>query len=88
MAMAPVRNGNRLFVLAVALVAALVAAQVAFVPTAPSGRAAGLPKADSAARDVDGEQIRRLIIEGRLSDREAEHYRKLDKDRREGGGNE
>lgn len=76
-------RADRLLLFAMAVVFALVAAHVAWVrPMTPAlvDAVTGAPQpagGDGEIRDVDVERIRRLILEGRLSDREADHYRPL-----------
>jgi hypothetical protein len=68
------RRSDRLFLLALGVVAVALGAQVLAAPT-PLPSRAGM---GGEVRDVDVERIRQLIEEARLSDHEAEHYRALD----------
>jgi hypothetical protein len=71
-------RGNRAFIAALGLVAAVALCNL--LGTRGARGAADTRHAPAAAgstRDVDPALIRRLIQEGKLSDHEAEHYRKL-----------
>ncbi len=76
---APRRQADRLFLFALAVVGLLILAHLVLVePPASLSTTDGVePGIGGEIRDVDEQLIRRMIIEGRLSDREAEHYRKL-----------
>jgi hypothetical protein len=77
--------GDRLFVAALTLVALLALGNLWTARrTAPTD---GLraPAAAGSVRDVDPMLIRRLIQEGKLSDHEAAHYRRLDHERADAG---
>lgn len=72
------RTNERLFLLAIAVIAAAVAASAVTEAgriLARSGREQAWSPTAGEPRDVDAQQIRRLIERGLLSDREALHYR-------------
>ena len=79
-------RGNRLFVAALGLVAAVAVCNLLAARGARGAAdARHAPAVAGSARDVDPVLIRRLIQEGKLSDREAEHYRKLGHERPDAG---
>jgi len=73
-----VGKSNRLFVAVLGLVAAVALCNMLAARGARGAAdARHSPAVAGTARDVDPMLIRRLIQEGKLSDREAEHYRKI-----------
>ena len=84
---APHQPGDRLLMAVMLLVGALLAAQgVSYRPsTAPIMESAPATQraAEGMVREVDVGAIRRRIAEGRLSNRDAEFYRRLEQ--RDGG---
>jgi hypothetical protein len=79
-------QSNRLFVAALGLVAAVALCNLLATRGARGAAdARHAPAVAGSARDVDPVLIRRLIQEGKLSDREAEHYRKLGRERPDAG---
>ena len=63
---------------ALALVVVLLGYNLASVSRASGSTSASAASGLGTVRDVDVDQVKRLIQEGRLSDHEARHYRKLD----------
>ena len=81
----PTSPGDRLFVAALALVALVATCNMLTARRSVASAAAAHAAAAGSARDVDPVLIRRLIQEGKLSDREADHYRKLGQERADAG---
>jgi hypothetical protein len=77
--------GDRLFAAALALVALVAACNLLSAHRSVASTAAAHPAAAGSTRDVDPALIRRLIEEGKLSDHEADHYRKLGQERADAG---
>ena len=78
-------SGDRVFLGALLLVALLGLGNLLGARRAPSADGLGSPSAAGSVRDVDPELIRRLIQEGKLSDHEAKHYHRLDRNPPDGG---
>lgn len=69
------RRADRVFVLALAALALLAVAKALVVRPTTAQRPNG--RASRQVDSTDEAEIRRLILEGRLSDHEALHYRKI-----------
>ncbi|MBI4704283.1 MAG: hypothetical protein HY744_24515 [Deltaproteobacteria bacterium] len=79
--MIPARKADRFLLVALGLVGALLVAGATERPGEPAQTAAaasGAPGTGGQMRDVDEQLVRRLIQQGKLSDREAQHYRRLE----------
>ena len=79
---ATVRAVSRFFVVGVLVVAVLVSTVSVsrFLQVIPAGigKSAGTQSAGGEPRDVDLQRIRTMIEQNRLSDREAEFYKKVE----------
>lgn len=78
----PQPSGDGSLIAAILLVAVLCLAHAAShrgeAAATGSREAAERSASRGQARDIDEERVRRLILEGRLSGREADHYRVLE----------
>lgn len=76
---------DRMFLLALAGVLLLMALLVA-APGAPTGEGPAASALEGEPRDVDVDLLRRRMIRGELSDREALYYHREGEGEGEGGG--